>query len=350
MSLDLLDGSNAAHINPNHKSVISLALMPESSGASDSHLLTLPGEVRNKIYELVFDNIHLVLVFDGKNHLTHRVINSKTEKSYAKYRQWYSQPRSDFTISSQKQLVQHFKAVPHKYVKQGNRVPDLRNIFSNTSIASLLLVCHQTHQETFKYLYEKTCFTFHSPKSITQFLNVLKPYYKSSIRHLSLVHSTYGEPRNLANRKWKETHDRKWLEVCTRAAEEMPKLKELSIYLNICDLPLELNLEAIWASPYLMFADRGLDKVSVALRAKGRSCNKNLAACAGVLQKRLLSPEAREMLEKTQQELKRQQELEKILELEKKSKLEKASEKIPQPKNNHGKKGSKKAKKWQKVY
>ncbi|KAI9880076.1 MAG: hypothetical protein M1830_005608 [Pleopsidium flavum] len=238
--------------------------------------LKLPAELRNKIYDYVFEKHVLeILPLTRNRGLTHW--DRKSKKSKPVLRKWRSlcvRGRSERQGRSERRLDKWPRADP---------LPGL---------AALLLTCKQIHLETHHLLYGQITFLFTSQAVLHRFMTALGPSCLGAIQSIKLQHHTHGEPYLQRNRVWKKAYDSKWAELCQQAAEKMTGLRELDIKLSICDWPTELNLKARWALPLLAFAGHQLKKAKVELELKGRCAEKaRLRACAAVLERELMMPE-----------------------------------------------------------
>jgi hypothetical protein len=91
------------------------------------------------------------------------------------------------------------------------------------------------------------------------------------IHRLHLHHSTYGEPKDPENIKFKARADCKWAETCLLVIKNLPDLRELCINLLVNDSPFRLNLEENWVRPLLYFKKLDkLDKVNIHLFSRWR--------------------------------------------------------------------------------
>ena len=265
----------------------------ETSNRSPSFLL-LPGEIRNKIYDLVFQHHVFELQWNRPhNDLTYWVpgdsgaacLDSSIRSPRWQRRDPKLNPHLNPNASQRRRLFdlpcrQH-SSIPNRPIYQLSPGP-----------AALLLTCRQIHNETCSIFYGNNTFCFTSRTLLQKFLSSINVVSRASIQRLRLQHVTYGDPYRTSNCVWKELHDTGWDKACHQAAEELNSLKELSIRLRVCDVPLVLNLTASWVAPFLAFRGRGLTKVEIHLSALAD--NKRLRACAQILREELLGVEYRE--------------------------------------------------------
>lgn len=228
--------------------------------------LDLPGEIRNKIYDLVFEAHVLVTV---KHPAKHRLNNSDSSPQ--------SHRASRIRLSNQR-LYPHSTVSDARYWTR----PDL------------LRVSHQIHDEALTYLYANTTFRFASLLTVNKFVNVAPAEGLKAVRKLELQHSTYGEPKLLVDRKWKQLHDRKWMRTCRQLSEKMINVEHLKIDLRICDWPTQLNLAAAWAKPLLLLKDKDLAEVRLTHEAFSAQ---RLEAASRVVSKAMMNDRGQEKIE-----------------------------------------------------
>jgi len=142
------------------------------------------------------------------------------------------------------------------------------------SYAGLLLTCKQIHDEAAPILYSKSTFSLSSPKIASLFLERL-PTVKWHITSLSLCHETFGEPEKSIDRDQKLRHDRYWRATCGRIVRSCTSLKHVTMLVNVLDRPLELlDLDkAGWYAPIKAFEKAKLETFDFTLNSeKWTSC------------------------------------------------------------------------------
>jgi hypothetical protein len=217
--------------------------------------LDLPGEIRNKVYDLIFEG-HVLI-----------------SRSYP-IRERLEDPDVKTRLRLAWRPIYSWPAGTHFYIR-----PDL------------LRVCRQVHNEAVTFLYANTTFRLESVLTLNKFLNVVPAV--GAIKKLELRHSTYGEPRLMEDRKWKQRHDKKWMKTCRRIAEVMTAVEHLKLELRICDWPTQLNLAAAWAKPLLeLKGSKGIDKVEVTLIHDAFN-EQRLQATANVVARAMMGEEGR---------------------------------------------------------
>lgn len=239
----------------------------------------LPGEIRNKIYDYVFDNRR---VFIRK---AHGQKIAKTEESVANKNGPSLQPRSDSAKGKDIRTCKPYCGLYSDSIINGRRVRhDDKRAHINIDI---LFTCRKAYQESMCLFYANTTFYFSSFKPIRRFLNHCRSEALAAIKNLEFYHVIYGEPALTVDREWKLRSDDRWMEICTSMSQKLTGLRRLRIDLRICDWPTQLNLEAAWAQPILELGERRFTEVKALLI---HPCFKDnqLVAAARVLEEAMM--------------------------------------------------------------
>lgn len=210
----------------------------------------LPGEIRNKIYEHVFDERRVVV---RKAHGRKKVGADDNKPVGGGQRP--SDTREDSQHSNTNKPSKTYTGL---YVKKSiiqGKVFRSSNKEAHVNV-DILFTCRKAYEEGICYLYANTTFYFGSFKSIRRLLRHCRSEALASIRHLELYHVIYGEPALTVDREWKMRDDDRWLKVCISMSEQLTGLQTLRLDLRICDWPTQLNLEASWAQPILELGKR----------------------------------------------------------------------------------------------
>jgi hypothetical protein len=241
--------------------------------------LDLPGEIRNRIYTLIFPKQQILLRFFHHKKSFKSTSGGPCSDSSKRNRQLYA-------VSVQPNDAGHHQ---HELV------------FS----AQLLRVCRKIHDETLPLLYTSTALHFESMRAINCFLNGASSQGMGYTTQLAITHHGYGEPVLTSDAIWKAKHDHRWLATCKEIAKTMKGIQHLKLCLQICDWPCQLNLSAKWAKPlfFLKGAD-GLNRVDIYLH----SCSfqkERLESAARVVEREMTSErgQAQRQLEKSLQEI-----------------------------------------------
>ena len=243
--------------------------------------LDLPGEIRNRIYILVFPEKQLLL-------------------RYSHPKKPSNGPSGRTREASNKRSTQlHTILVPaHGPCGHSQEV-----IFS----AQLLRVCREIQEEALPLLYTSVALHFESTKAINCFLSVASSRGMEQITKVAIIQPGYGEPHFTRNTIWKAKHDQRWLSTCKRIAQKMTGIQHLRLCLEICDWPCQLNLSADWAKPlFFLKGPDGLSRVDISLHSNSFS-KQRLEAASRMVERAMTSARGRadRKLEDSLQELAR---------------------------------------------
>lgn len=224
----------------------------------ESPFFSLPGELRTKIYEYIFDTYRVAIIrhkppaFEGQKQgryrLYHKNLQLRDEGSHA-----------------------------------------INSTMSASPPLALALTCSKLYLETVLYLYSNTHFVFSSPKVINMFLKRTAKVSQAAIRHLELHHIMYNEPALTEHRIYKCLSDMRWYLTCGDMCEAFTSLKTLHLNLAIADWPIRLEVEEKWALPLKFFRD--LDYADVKLHM-GMFKEEKLQKVARKLEEQMMKPEA----------------------------------------------------------
>jgi len=216
--------------------------------------LELPGELRNKIYELAIPKEHYSIKW---------VYHNQKSKSLT-----YCLPRqsgfpgpqlSPDTAQRRRLLDFHHRRASNKHLPE----ECLQN-----SPTVLLLVCKRISKEATTVFYAKSMFYFNGLGTLRFFLDHLRPVAMTSIKKLSLKYRAYGNPLMTENQRWKVKHDRLWEALCWRVADEC-SLTHLNIELILNKSPWAFSkfdeveptdLGTRWIRPLWAFQDAGIER------------------------------------------------------------------------------------------
>jgi hypothetical protein len=190
----------------------------------------LPGEIRNRIYDLAIPET--------------RVVISGTHP--------------------QKELEELKRREPEKKHKTRYH---LRGRFrtGDMSTGSLLFASRQFNKEALQYVYARTTFCFEHFGVLRKFLRNIPTVAGRRIRSMEITHVGYAEPQWSIDRAWKLRHDARWAETLEQVKTQT-NLQELTLDITNFDWPIQLELNEPWARPLLHLAgEKGLDRVRVKL-------------------------------------------------------------------------------------
>jgi hypothetical protein len=208
--------------------------------------LSLPGELRNEVYQDYFESDFRCEIAAKGSILKERKTRTVKLSTGAQTLKYQSKPKeeSPITIRTSRPLGKY------------TTVKGLQtNWFS--SLFAIHLVCKQLHAETLPYIYSTTVFVFDASNRLKTFLNVVSKPKLEHITKLQLHYETYGCPQLLKDRIWQEKHNKSWVSSCASASKELVGLQELKIWIQVRDSPLRFNLRESWVLPLLPFRRLG---------------------------------------------------------------------------------------------
>ena len=278
----------------------------DTKGRLTSHptsFLSLPGEIRNQIYELAFPRQDFEI----------RKIKKSTGLSYWRYLRERStlDPRFGWGCLAQTANSgwMSFFWKP-RVSEKSTRVRRMQNIKRRTvdgvilpiqytnSLLSMLSTCHQVRNEATTVFYGKSSFGFTSLHVMRRFLSSIGPMAAAAIQRIYIQHATYGEPCRTKDVHWKTAHDERWDEFCQDIGTCLPGLKELRVLLQVNERPLRVDLAEDWVGPLLAF--QRLRLAAFGLELVAGWCNsrkeKELNECSEVVRKLVLGDAYQEQI------------------------------------------------------
>ncbi len=294
--------------------------------------LDLPGEIRNKIYDLAFDACLTDIRMGNHRHFRGEIISRpRTELPIQPRKQNDSKPQPETRNPIDQQpgrkippshsitdlkpvkqapvlLQEQPRTARKKCCKQrwGKRGPGrmYHTVLPSSATTQdgnsadchapfrFLFSCRQIYHEALCLMYAKTVFRFSSTKTINRFLSVTPLRALQAIQGLEIFHATQAEPELTEHRKFKISADKKWFETCQQIRQKMTNLKKLCIELQLFDWPSQLLLREEWARPILLLRRNGLDRVDATLLHSAFSAER-LNEAARNLEMAMMSNEGR---------------------------------------------------------
>ncbi|RHZ67895.1 uncharacterized protein CDV56_102369 [Aspergillus thermomutatus] len=232
----------------------------------------LPGELRWKIYEHVFD-VHRVEV------LRLRDKNPENNIKRVHYRLYHRQlrPRDPKTHAA----------------------PSSEGRFTCPPLPiALLLTCRSIYRDTLCLFYSRMQFIFNTTRTVMRFLKITQKEAQMAIQHIELNHTMYSEPALLNFRWYKCMSDMAWYNACDDLTVYCKSLLVLHIDMNIRDWPISLQVGERWSLPLLAFARYGprLDWVDIRLHM-GSFKQDKLEKVAREIEEQIMDPTAFQMRE-----------------------------------------------------
>lgn len=223
--------------------------------------LDLPGEVRNRIYQYVFEPKELAIHWlTPDKDLTFMIQESSLPTfepavwKCLQYRNFLSQRRSRMSAQG-RHLGQQCKS-------RGNNALSSRLLYRP---AALLLTCRRVNVEATLMFYSSHALHFYSPKTIFRFLSSVPLASKAAIKKLRVYYSPTEAFYSSKDNGYKYGKDGEWQKICQKLSLHMKCLEELTICF---DVPLD-GLSVFWrpghrqSNPWMAFADGGLDCIRV---------------------------------------------------------------------------------------
>lgn len=213
--------SKAGHFIPPHRKY---AARSKACG-----LLTLPGELRNKIYAYVYDTERTVIIrpnsslFDG-HPLSPNFIGKPTAIKAQKILTIKS------TLSPRPcQTLQSFR-------KPGGKPRPREQIKWASSPIGLLLTCKEIENEAGDYLYSNCTFFFESASYINAFIKTTKSRNLQHVRNMKVLVQVYGIPQLTSHTHWEQRHLDRWTDTFAAMSVYMPNIQHLDFNLHLPDL------------------------------------------------------------------------------------------------------------------
>ncbi|KAH1327366.1 hypothetical protein KXV58_005390 [Aspergillus fumigatus] len=192
------------------------AMVKDTRPTKLSAFQRLPGELRWRIYDLVFD-VHRVEV------LRLRDKNPENNIKRVHYRLYHRQlrPRD-----------------PRTHVAPSN---EGRFTCAPLPIA-LLITCRSIYRDTLCLFYSRMQFIFNTTRTVMRFLKITSKEAQMAIQHIELNHTMYSEPALLNFRWYKCMSDMSWYNACDDLTVYCKSLRVLHISMNIRDWPISLQM------------------------------------------------------------------------------------------------------------
>jgi hypothetical protein len=158
--------------------------------------LSLPGEIRNQIYEYYFGaGFRCEIAAKGREF---------TKQKPQTLRLWSGLRPLDTKVFKSNSEVEEERPPTIRISRRLGRYNVVQGLQTNwmISLFALSLVCKQVHVETVAVIYQKTEFVFDAPKRTTNFLCTIPPSNLASIRKLQLHYIVYGCDQRDSDRIW----------------------------------------------------------------------------------------------------------------------------------------------------
>jgi len=213
--------------------------------------LSLPGEIRNQIYQYYFESdFRCEIAAEGSQFKERKTRTVKlwagAFQSDAQVLNYASEAKEEGPLT-----IRISRPLGHYNIVKGLQT----NWFA--SLFAINLVCKQVHVETLPYLYHKTTFVFDASNRLTNLVRVISSSNLQHITKLQLHYTAYGCPRMSRDCIWQEKHNKSWIRACNAASKKLVGLRSLKIWIRIPEIPLRFNLRETWVLPLLQFRRLG---------------------------------------------------------------------------------------------
>lgn len=193
--------------------------------------LSLPGEIRNQIYNLVVPESHALLS-------CHSAKSGWSER--------------------------------RKYRRLSCKLDDEENDRQKLWTAcDLLLTCKQVRVDIELYLYARTTFFFADIKATRMFLGTASKPGMRAIQKVQISHEGYAEPTQACDRIWRQKYYNSWFETCCKLGEALTGLEHLKVDAQIHDWPFDFTSDNapahLWREALLRITPKKIQKVEINL-------------------------------------------------------------------------------------
>lgn len=238
--------------------------------------LSLPGELRNKIYAEAIPECRIL------------VAATKPNKDHAKLKGMWSEE----DVKHKRERMKLFHVLDNSNIDEG---------FELT--IALLSTCREVRDDVEQYLYSRTMFCFDSMNVLDRFLRTASKPGLRAIRKVELVHQGYSNPENTRDRVFRDKYYAKWLRTCTLFGNELIGLEELKLEAVLTKWPCEFaalnDSKDIWRKGCVQLAPRRLKKVHIRLQHPMIRNNRNvLVDLARTLEDDMMTQEGKEARDK----------------------------------------------------
>ncbi|KAF2263610.1 hypothetical protein CC78DRAFT_581326 [Lojkania enalia] len=219
--------------------------------------LSLPGELRNRIYDYYFEEDFRIEVAAKGTRLMYRV---------PKFMKLCLGIVNKATVYMHQERLQETTPRTLRMPRRLGRYKRIDGIVTDwsTSLCALVLVCKKVYYEAILFLYQNPTFVFAAPRRILNFLEFVQEDALGFIKKLQLHYNTYGSPFQAKDDTWASKHLCTWTTACKAASKKLVNLQKLEIWLKVNENPLCFDLRREWLKPLLQFRRLGNHKKAVA--------------------------------------------------------------------------------------
>ncbi|KAJ9668741.1 hypothetical protein H2201_000985 [Coniosporium apollinis] len=244
--------------NKPHNQAVTATARQKLPQSTRCHFLEVAGEIRNQIYGYLFDSTTIIEMMPASAAYRILAVHAPARKNpnlYTQAKGTAAKPKPPRRRNAMDKTQKSPARICCSTVLGKHDRINIASTNWKTSVpgAALCLTSKQFYAECTAFLYASASFFFQSPNRVANFLTKTPQVYLDNVTRLQLEHVTYGEPIDPDNIVWKTKHDAKWAAVCAQAAAALPHLQELSIVLDVREVPLRFWPREAWIKPLLSF-------------------------------------------------------------------------------------------------
>lgn len=208
---------------------------------------SLPGEIRNRIYQYVIPECRIL------------VVQSKPNKEHARSRAHLHRHTSSQLIRGRTRLG---------YLVNNDQMTD-----GLTVSAVPLLVCKQFRDEMELYLYSRITFCFSSMKVLARFLKTASTSSIEAVKYIELSQTGYAQLNRLGDESYVTKYQRRWGQMCEQIGTKMVGLEGLRLQFHLQDWLSTPGQDTytMWRRSCLALSSRRLSAIKIVLQTRRKS-------------------------------------------------------------------------------
>lgn len=223
--------------------------IPQPEPNKPKNFFSLPGELRNQIYEYYFQDTFyrcdlstqdsvLSPLPNRKVQIVRNIPAASSKSSRRKRKQQLRTPVKLITIYFASRTIPEDQPPIEHWL---------------TTNVALVLCNKQMHAETLQLLYRHMTFFITSPSRMASFLAKTPAPNRAFVTCLHLSYTTYGSPAARRDVVWQQRHLKAWTRACSAAVTELPGLRKLHIQVYLSEAAPKFNLTRDWLQPLWEF-------------------------------------------------------------------------------------------------
>ncbi|MCJ1447434.1 MAG: hypothetical protein MMC23_007945 [Stictis urceolatum] len=218
---------------------------------------SLPGEVRNIIYDFVTEKVEYEIRWLSRH--SHNLTYVKLKPEYCKLSWGKRLAEQDLNKIYTKSNADESILVRRKafeFERHLNNSPNRPMDWPGQ--AQWLMTCRQMHHEGGSVFYSKAVFSFRGHQLFKHFIERLTPNLAQFIHKINLSHNIPGEPYYTEHAHLKPRVDASWQRTCRMTTNKLTGLRRLDLRLGLNDRPISLAPCAEWRKALRGFIHVGL--------------------------------------------------------------------------------------------